>query len=116
MDEIKKTTEREMIEYRLDKIDTALEELKEIVIESKLQRNDINLLKEEIDELQTSTNKRLDKHSNQIDTLCINLNSLNNSFETKDLKKDAGKWRYVMDYVFKLIITGIISGKVLGWF
>lgn len=99
---------REMITYRLDKIDNTLEELKEIVVETKLQRNEIDLLKIEIEK----NNKRIDKHSTQIDTLFIVTNDLNNAEE----KKAATKWKFVVDTVFKIIIGAAIVALFAGAF
>ena len=99
---------REMITYRLDKIDNTLEELKEIVVETKLQRNEIDLLKIEIEK----NNKRIDKHSTQIDTLFIVTNDLSNA----DVKKAATKWKFVVDTVFKIIIGAAIVALFAGAF
>lgn len=99
---------REMITYRLDKIDNTLEELKEIVVETKLQRNEIDLLKIEIEK----NNKRIDKHSTQIDTLFIVTNDLNNAEE----KKAATKWKFVVDTVFKIIIGAAVVALFAGAF
>lgn len=99
---------REMITYRLDKIDNTLEELKEIVVETKLQRNEIDLLKIEIEK----NNKRIDKHSTQIDTLFIITNDLNNAEE----KKAATKWKFVVDTVFKIIIGAAVVALFAGAF
>lgn len=99
---------REMITYRLDKIDNTLEELKEIVVETKLQRNEIDLLKVEIEK----NNKRLDKHSTQIDTLFIVTNDLNNTEE----KKAATRWKFVVDTAFKIIIGAAVVALFAGAF
>lgn len=89
------------IEYRLDKIEETLSDVKEILVESKLQRKDIEDLNEDIEVI----NGRLSKHSQDIDEV-----------KNKDVKKDAGRWRYIIDYLFKFIVAGLVAAYLGGVF
>ncbi len=103
---------REMITYRLDRIDSTLEELKEIVVETRLQRNEIDLLKNEIEKSNKRVFSLLDKHSTQIDSLFVVTNDLNNAEE----KKAATKWKFIVDTAFKIIIGAAIVALFAGAF
>ena len=82
--------ENETIDFRLDKIEKAIEELKSIVVESKIQRHDIDDMKSDIL-----------KWENKIDTLEIKMRAI----ESRPEKERAQKWQYIIDYVLKTLIA-----------
>lgn len=87
-----------VIEYRLDKIDEQLQELKHLVLATKLQQKDIDELK-----------ARVDSAEQEIGGVKKNLAEL----EKAPLKNKADRWQFILDYVFKTAIT-IILGVFLA--
>ena len=84
--------EEKTINYRLGKIEETLSELKDVIIENKLQAKDIQDLKTTLQELIDGINA----HDKRIRTL-----------ETAPDKKDAEKWKTITDFIFKGILTVI---------
>ncbi|MGP1475347.1 MAG: hypothetical protein ACTTJ1_08090 [Treponema sp.] len=78
------------INYRLGKIEETLSDLKEVLIENKLQAKDISDLKNSLRELIDGINAH-DKRLRQL--------------ETAPVKKDAEKWKTITDFIFKGILT-----------
>lgn len=89
------------IDYRLEKIEETLSELKNVIIENKLQSKEITDLKEHLQELIQGINS----HDKRIREL-----------ETAPNKKDADKWKTIVDFVFKGILTvlGVLVLAKLG--
>lgn len=86
--------EDKTINYRLGKIEETLSELKDVIIENKLQAKDIQDLKTDLQELINGINAH-DKRIRQL--------------ETAPAKKDAEKWKTVTDFIFKGVLTAIGS-------
>ena len=84
--------EEKTINYRLGKIEETLSELKDVIIENKLQAKDIQDLKTNLQELIDGINA----HDKRIRAL-----------ETAPDKKDAEKWKTITDFIFKGILTVI---------
>lgn len=82
------------IEYRLDSIEKTLTELKNVVVETRLQQRDINELMQKQKELLQAINS----HDGRIRIL-----------ETQPMKDRAGKWQLITDLIFKSVITAGIA-------
>lgn len=93
--------EETTIDYRLEKIEETLAELKNVIIENKLQSKEISDLKENLKELIQSINSH-DKRLREL--------------ETASNKKDADKWKTIVDFAFKGILTvlGVLLLTKLG--
>lgn len=91
----------ETINYRLGRIEETLSDLKDVLIENRLQAKEIQDLKISLQELINGINS----HDKRIRTL-KNLPS----------KKDAEKWKTITNFVFKGILTviGTIALVKLG--
>lgn len=81
--------ENKNIEYRLAGIEKTLAELKDVVIENKMQNRDIADLKEKVKESINAFNA----HDIRIREL-----------ENKPFKEKAGKWSMITDNLLKIII------------
>lgn len=86
--------EEATIEYRLDNIEKVLSELKDVVLENKMQARDIRDL--------TSTQKEIlqaiNAHEKRIKEL-----------EMKPVQERADKWQYILDYIFKGLVAAAIG-------
>lgn len=82
--------EETTINFRLEKIEETLSELKNVIIENKLQSQQIQELKSDLQELINGINAH-DKRLRQL--------------ETAPLKKDSEKWQMIVDFIFKGILT-----------
>ena len=82
--------EETTINYRLEKIEETLAELKNVIIDNKLQSKDIQELKETQQEFQNEINAH-DKRIRQL--------------ETAPYKKDSEKRQTIIDFIFKGILT-----------
>ena len=89
--------EEATIEYRLDNIEKVLGEMKDVLLENKLQARDIRDLGQQQKELLNAINA----HEKRIKEL-----------EVQPMKDKADKWQYILDYIFKSIVT-IAVGYVL---
>ena len=93
-------SEFETVNYRLEKIENSIEELRKVVIDSRIQAHDIEDMKADII-----------RHEGKIDKLENKVQEL----ELKPTKEKADKWQYILDYVFKSIVAvaiGVILVKV----
>lgn len=84
------------IGYRLSVIEKTLSELKDVVIENKLQQRDISDLRDKMDEILSAINA----HEKRIRLV-----------EDRPLKEKADKWQYIVDYIFK----GIVSVAIIAF-
>ena len=82
----------ETINYRLGRIEETLSDLKDVLIENRLQAKEIQDLKSDLKELIDGINS----HDKRIRTL-----------ENLPSKKDAEKWKTITDFIFKGILTVI---------
>lgn len=80
------------INYRLTNIERTLSELKDVVLETKLQERDIKDLAKQQEEFL----KAINSHDKRLRDL-----------ETAPLQGKADKWQYIMDYIFKTAVATI---------
>ena len=92
------------IEYRLDKIDTQLEDLKTLMVNSRLQAKDIETINTRIDRLEREQKEIREKIELQEQKL--------EEVAQAPMKKSASRWNYILDYVFK----GLVGAAVLYFF
>ena len=93
-------SEFETVNFRLEKIENSIEELRKVLIDSRIQAHDIEDMKADII-----------RHEGKIDKLENKVQEL----ELKPTKEKADKWQYILDYVFKSIVAvaiGVILVKV----
>ena len=93
-------SEFETVNYRLEKIETSIEELRKVLVDSRIQAHDIEDMKSDI----IRHEGKLDKLENKVQEL-----------ELKPTKEKADKWQYILDYIFKSIVAvaiGVILVKV----
>lgn len=83
-------TEFETVNYRLEKIENSIEDLRKVLIESRIQAHDIEEMKSDIA-----------KVSGKVEGIETKLQIL----ELKPTKEKAEKWQYIIDYVFKTLIA-----------
>lgn len=86
--------EAKAINYRLSNIEKTLAELKDVVIETKLQQKDIDDLKNKKDEILRAVNA----HDQRLRVL-----------ENRPSVEKANRWTTVTDTVFKLVLTALVS-------
>lgn len=87
----KRTTGYEVINFRLDAIDKSLADLKDVVLETKMQERDIKSLAEKLTEVLQAINS----HDSRIKAL-----------EIAPTQNKAEKWQYITDYLFKALVAG----------
>lgn len=80
------------LNWRLSNIEKTLAELKDVVLENKLQARDIKDLAKQQDEVV----KAINSHDKRLRDL-----------ETAPIQAKAEKWQYIMDYIFKTAILTI---------
>lgn len=93
-------SEFETVNYRLEKIENSIEELRKVLVDSRIQAHDIEDMKADI----IRHEGKLDKLENKIQEL-----------ELKPTKEKADKWQYIVDYIFKSVVAvaiGVILVKV----
>lgn len=84
----------EQVNYRLDNIEKVLSELKDVVLENKMQARDISDLNSKVNEFLGAVNA----HEARIRNL-----------ETAPMKGKAEKWQMVVDTISKLAMTAIAT-------
>jgi Mg2+ and Co2+ transporter CorA len=82
-------TQNGAIDYRLGNIEKTLAELKDVIIENKMQARDIRELQDEVKEFLQAINT----HDKRIKDL-----------EQAPKERSAHKWEYLIDVVMKLLI------------
>ena len=83
----------EIMNFRLTNIEKSIEELKDVVLDTKLQERDIKDL--------AATQNELLKAVNAHDVRIKNL-------ELKPTKEKADRWQFIVEYIFKTVVAGII--------
>lgn len=78
-----KLSHDELIEFRLINIEKQLDELKALLIKVPVQEEKVLTLESKVQVLETKVQ----------------------ALETKPDKKDAEKWRYIVDYLFKAVVA-----------
>lgn len=82
------------VNYRLTNIEKTLNELKNVVLENKLQARDIQTMNTKVDELEQSF---------------ITLENRVRILEIEPDKEKASKWEFIVDSIFKACVLGVIS-------
>lgn len=82
---------QEVLEYRLDSIEKSITELRDVIIETRLQRGEIDALAEKVK-----------RNTEDIEQLKVN-----------PIKEKAAKWQLVMDMVFKAVLTAGIGAALI---
>lgn len=90
--------EAKAINYRLSNIEKTLAELKDVVIETKLQQKDIDDLKSREDEILNAVNC----HDQRLRIL-----------ENRPTQERANRWTTITDTIFKLVTTALVSFALL---
>lgn len=90
--------EAKTINYRLSNIEKTLAELKDVVIETKLQQKDIDDLKSKEDEILNAVNC----HDQRLRIL-----------ENRPTQERANRWTTITDTIFKLVTTALVSFALL---
>lgn len=90
--------EAKAINYRLSNIEKTLAELKDVVIETKLQQKDIDDLKSKEDEILNAVNC----HDQRLRIL-----------ENRPTVERANRWTTITDTIFKLVTTALVSFALL---
>ena len=90
--------EAKAINYRLSNIEKTLAELKDVVIETKLQQKDIDDLKAREDEILNAVNC----HDQRLRIL-----------ENRPTQERANRWTTITDTIFKLVTTALVSFALL---
>ncbi len=85
------------VNYRLSNIEKTLSELKDVVLENKLQARDIKDLSAKINNI----SDMLQSQERRIQVL-----------ETKPTQEKAERWQYIVDYIFKGVIA-FIAGLIV---
>ena len=83
-----------VIDYRLQQIENEIKGLKELLVTVPILNNDLTNLEHRIEACETN-----------IDLLNKEVNKLRN----EPTKKSAEKWNYILDYMFKTVVTIIIG-------
>jgi hypothetical protein len=104
-------TEVKTIEYRLDKIDTQLNDLKTLMVNSSLQAKDIAIIYDRLDKVekeQQVLREQFEAHEEQ---------SAGKFEELKQepIKQSAGRWNYIVDYVYKMAVAAVIGYLLVKW-
>ena len=87
-------SEFETVNYRLEKIENSIEELRKVLIDSRIQAHDIEDMKADII-----------RHEGKLDKLETKTQEL----ELKPTKEKADKWQYILDCIFKSIVAVAIT-------
>jgi predicted nucleic acid-binding Zn-ribbon protein len=92
------TSEFETVNYRLEKIENSIEELRKVLVDSRVQSHDIEDMKSDII-----------RHEGKIDKLENKVQEL----ELKPTKEKADKWQYILDYIFKTLVALAIGAFLI---
>lgn len=85
--------ESNVLDFRLTNIENTLNELKNVLVETKLQQRDIDDLKK----MQQETLEAINSHDKRIRNL-----------EIAPDKDKASKWELIADYLFKGILGAVV--------
>ena len=83
----------DVIDFRLTSIEKGLADLKDVMLETKMQERDIKDL--------TTTQNELLKAINSHDQRIKNL-------ELAPTQKKADRWQFIVEYAFKTLVAGVI--------
>lgn len=86
--------EKKTIEFRLSSIEKSIEELKDIIVETKIQQKDINIIYKSIQQLETSLS---------------NLNERIDAIEKKPANRFENLMQGIMSYALSVVIGAVIG-------
>lgn len=86
--------ELNILDYRLQQIENEIKGLKELLVTVPILNNDLQNLEHRISTAETN-----------IDLLNKEVSKL----KSEPMKKSAEKWNYILDYVFKTVVTIVIG-------
>ncbi len=86
------------IDFRLRQIEKSIEELKNVLVQSKIQEHDINTMQCQQNDLKDSV-KSLETRVSAI--------------ENRPVHEKAAKWQYISDFIFKTCVTGAVIGMLV---
>lgn len=87
----------EVINYKLTSIENTLSDLKSLLIQVPIMEKDLADLKKDLTELEFETKEQNCKNAEEF----RKINDKINTIENEPVKKDASRWRYIVDYIFK---------------
>lgn len=82
------------INYRLDKLEETLTQLKDVIVNDRLQQKELELIKSKLEELTNAVNA----HDGRMKTL-----------EMQPVAAQAAKWKQIADAAFKFAIGAGLS-------
>lgn len=88
----------ETINYRLDNIEETLNKLTNLITETQLQQKDIEELK--------NTAKQQAEEIKDLKNIVLEL-------KQQPVKAAAGRWNYIVDYVFKFLVAAGVGAVLL---
>lgn len=83
-----------VLDYRLKSIEEEIKSLKELLIKVPVMNNDIENIEHRVNACELN-----------IDSLSAEITKLKN----EPIKKNAEKWQFIMDFIFKSVITVIVG-------
>lgn len=83
-----------VLDYRLKSIEEEIKSLKELLIKVPVMNNDIENIEHRVNACELN-----------IDSLSTEITKLKN----EPIKKNAEKWQFIMDFIFKSVITVIVG-------
>lgn len=95
----------ETINYRLTAIESTLSEMKDLLVQYKLQQEKIV----QLDSKQKETDDRLDYIASRLDEVNCKINDL----QMKPVQASAKRWQHILDYGFKLIVGAAFAGLMV---
>lgn len=91
--EDKETSNYEIINYRLKSIEDTLGELKTLLVSVPRLNDKIVIIETE----QKDQKEKIESLQNQVQDIM-----------QKPIKKDAAKWQYILDFIFKLLVGAAV--------
>lgn len=83
----------QLFDFRLREIEKSIADLKDVVLETKMQERDIKDLTSSMNELLKAVNS----HDGRIKEL-----------EMRPTREKADRWQFIIEYLFKSIVIGLI--------
>lgn len=98
----------ETVNYRLTCIEDTLKELKDIFAMVIKQDSKIELLTQKVDACQERINEHTKTAGEKLEGYSARLRAV----EEQPFKDSAGKWRYIVDYIFKGLVAFAIGAVI----
>ncbi len=86
------------IDFRLRQIEKSIEELKNVLVQSKIQEHDINTMQCQQNDLKDSVKS---------------LESRVTTIENRPVHEKAQKWQYISDFIFKTCVSAAVIGMLV---